>query len=73
MDARQVMAEILALPPSEQAKVIEFTSALRFGGALPPERLVELAQRLADAGETSSGLVLKDELLRGFYGDSPDA
>jgi hypothetical protein len=73
MDARQVMAEILALPARERAKVIEFTSALKFEGALPPARLAELAQRLADSGETSSGLLLKDELFRGFYGDSPDA
>jgi hypothetical protein len=73
MDARQIMAEILALPASERARVIEFTSALKFDGALPPERLAKLAQRLADSEDTESGLLLKEELVRGFYGDSPNA
>ena len=73
MTASQVIDEIVALPPGEQAKVIRFAAHLESRPQLTGDELAALAQRLADAADVAEASVLRDEIVRGFYGQAPHA
>ena len=66
--ATEVMKQIEALPPGEQAEVIRFAYRLDAERKLSGPELSALAERMVaspDAGETAR---LRSEIMRGFYG-----
>jgi len=73
MSTREIIQEIERLPPAEQAEVIQFAYRLDAERMLSGKELGELAQRMIDATDPAEKLRIRDEMLRGFYGGSPDA
>ncbi|MSU24710.1 MAG: hypothetical protein EXS32_12925 [Opitutus sp.] len=68
MTATEVMKQIVALPPGEQAEVIRFAYRLDAERKLSGPELSALAECMVaspDAGETAR---LRSEIMRGFYG-----
>lgn len=67
--ASEVIREIEALPPVEQAVVIR--SAYRLDGErrLTGAELGALADRMAHTQDAVEALTLRDEILRGFCGE----
>ena len=66
--ATEVMKQIVALPPGEQAEVIRFAYRLDAERKLSGPELSALAEQMVaspDAGETAR---LRSEIMRGFYG-----
>lgn len=66
--AAEVMKQIVALPPGEQAEVIRFAYRLDAERKLSGPELSALAEQMVaspDAGETAR---LRSEIMRGFYG-----
>ena len=73
MNAAEVIREIEALPPEEQAKVVQFARRLDAQRKLSPEELGSLAERLASTGDPAKAAVLREEIVAGFYGAKADA
>ena len=73
MTASQVIDEIVALPPVEQAKVIRFAAHLESRPQLTGDELSALAQRLTDTSGSAEASVLREDIVRGFYGQTPHA
>jgi hypothetical protein len=72
MTARQVIDEIVSLSPEEQAKVIHFAARLEARHRLTGEQLGVLARQMVDAPSPLEADVLRDEIVRGFYGRATD-
>ena len=72
MTARQVIDEIVSLSPEEQAKVIHFAARLEARQRTTGEPLGVLAQQMVDAPGPFEADVLRDEIIRGFYGRATD-
>jgi hypothetical protein len=80
MTATEVIEQIKHLPGEEQSQVIRFAFDLaRERGLsdrprmLVPEELGDLARRMAETDDTAEAERLKEEIVRGFYGDEPHA
>jgi hypothetical protein len=73
MNAAEVIREIEALPPEEQAKVVQFARKLDAQRKLSPEELGSLAERLASTGDPVEAAVVREEIVAGFYGAKADA
>src|SRR5678816_2670521 len=73
MTAAEVIREIEALPPEEQAEVVRFARRLGARRKLSPEELGSLAERLAATDGPFEATVLREELVEGFYGDKANA
>ena len=69
MTAAKVIEEIEHLPPSEQAKVIQFAFELARRRQLSAQELGEMADRLADSDDPAEITRLKSAMTRGFYGE----
>ena len=73
MSASEIMSEIKRLPAAEQAKVVRFAYHLDSERMLSGEELGMLAKRMVDATDPAEALVLRDAIMRGFYGGKYDA
>ncbi len=73
MTAEQVIHEIEALPPEEQARVIRFAYRLDAERQLTGPELASLADRLVRSTDPAEALMLREEIARGFYGGKPNA
>jgi hypothetical protein len=66
--ARQIIGEVVALPPAERAEVIRFACRLDGQRLLNGEELTALAEQLTEAGNSPRAAVLREDIERGFYG-----
>ena len=73
MTATEIIEEIGALPPGEQAEVIKFAYRLDAERQLSGPELAELAKGLVGATDPVQIAMLRDALTRGFYGGKPHA
>lgn len=73
MTANQIIKEISTLPPEEQAKVVRFAYRLDAERRLTGEELSALAARMAASTDPAEALMVREEIVRGFYGDKPHA
>jgi hypothetical protein len=73
VNAREIIREIAALPCNEQVEVIRYVYRLDAERKLTGGELTSLAERLAHTTDPAEGLVLRDAIVRGFYGAKPDA
>jgi hypothetical protein len=71
--AIEIIEEIKRLPKQEQVKVAEFARQVIGKARLTPEELGELAGRMVEANNPAEAVRLEKEILRGFYGEEPDA
>lgn len=73
MTANQIIEEIESLPPEEQAKVVRFAYKLDAERQLSGPELSALAERMATTSDPAQALLLREEIVRGFYGKKRDA
>jgi hypothetical protein len=73
VNAREIIREIESLPRDEQVEVIRFVYRLDAERKLSGGELTSLAERLADTAEPAAALILRDAIVRGFYGAKPNA
>ena len=73
MTAVEIIKEIKRLPKAEQNQVIEFARNVTGKRMLTGEELGALAKRMVDAKDHVEADCLKEEIVRGFYGDEPHA
>jgi len=73
MTAVEIIEEIKRLPRDEQSRVIRFVRELARERQLTGEELGDLARQMVEAKDPAEADRLKDEIVRGFYGDKPHA
>lgn len=73
MTATAVIEEIKQLPRDEQSRVIQFVNELARKRQLSGEALGVLAKQMVEAKDPAEANRLKEEIVRGFYGDEPHA
>ena len=73
MTAEQIISEIEILSPEEQAKVIRFAYRLDAERQLTGKELSSLAERMVESNERTQTAMLREEIIRGFYGGKPHA
>ena len=73
MTSREIMEEIENLPPQEQAEVIRFAYRLDAQRQLSGTELTSLADRMVNASDPAEALLLREAIIRGFYGGKPHA
>ena len=73
MTASQIIHEIEALPPEDQAKVVRFAYRLDAERCLTSADLSALAERMAAASDPAETAMLRETITRGFYGEKPHA
>lgn len=73
MTAKQIIDQIAALPPDEQAKVVRYAYRLDAERQLSGVELSALAARMAHSTDPAETALLRNEIARGFYGSKPDA
>ena len=73
MTAEQIMENIEALPPAEQAEVIRFVYRLDAERKLTGKELSSLAERMVHATDIAEAAILRETIMRGFYGGKAHA
>jgi hypothetical protein len=73
MTAVEIIEEIKRLPKADQNRVIEFARNADENRQLSPDELGELAKQMVEAKDPAEADCLKEEIMRGFYGDEPHA
>lgn len=73
MTASAVIEEIKQLPREEQSRVIQFVDELVRSRQLSGEELGKLAKQMAEAKDPAEAHRLREEIVRGFYGNEPHA
>lgn len=73
MAAAEIIRGIGNLPADEQASVIRFACRLDAQRKLTGKELSALATRMVEADDPAEALMLREEIIRGFYGGKPDA
>ena len=73
MTASQVIHELEALPPDEQAEVIRFAYRLDAGRQLTGPELSSLADKMVHASDLAEATLVRDAIVRGFYGAASHA
>ncbi len=73
MTARQVIHELEALPPDEQAEVIRFAYRLDAARRLTGHELSSLADKMVGASDPAEAALVRDAIVRGFYGSNSPA
>jgi hypothetical protein len=73
MTAEQIIREIEALPREAQAEIIRFAYRLDAERKLSGQELSSLAERMVASSDAAETLILRDQIIRGFYGGKPDA
>ncbi len=73
MTATAVIEEIKHLPREEQSRVIQFVNELAHSRQLTGEELGELTKQMVETKDPAEASRLREEIVRGFYGDEPHA
>jgi hypothetical protein len=73
VSSKETIQEIENLPPAEQAEVIRFAYRLDAERQLTGKELPLLAERMVNASDPSEALMLREAIVRGFYGGKTDA
>ncbi len=73
MTATAVIEEIEQLPPEEQSRVIQYAMELARRRQLTGKELGELARRMVETKDPVKADRLREEIVRGFYGNEPHA
>ena len=73
MTASQIIHEIAALSPEEQAKVVRFAYQLDAERQLTGPELSSLAERMVASTDPEETAMLRETIARGFYGGKPHA
>jgi hypothetical protein len=73
MTAAQIIDEIKSLPVEEQAEVIRFAYRMDAERQLTGKELSSLAERMIQATDPVEAAMLREAIVRGFYGGKPDA
>ena len=73
VDASQIIKEIEALSPEEQAKVVRFAYQLDAERRLTGPELSSLAERMVASADPAERATLRDAIVRGFYGGTARA
>jgi hypothetical protein len=73
MTVAQIIEEIGALPPEEQARIVRFVYRLDAERRLTGSELSALAERWVGCSDPVESSRLREEIVRGFYGDQPHA
>lgn len=73
MTTEEVIREIEAMSPADQAVVIRFAYRLDADRRLTGEELGTLASRMVRTDDPAEVLMLRDEIVRGFYGGKAHA
>jgi hypothetical protein len=68
MTAEQVIHEIESLPAEDQARLIRFAYRLDAERQLTGAELSSLAARMARSTDPAEAMMLREEIVRGFYG-----
>lgn len=71
--AAKIIDEIKNLSPEEQAEVIRFTYRLDAERQLTGKELSALAKRMTQTTDPAESLLVREEIMRGFYGEKPHA
>ena len=61
------------MPPEEQAKVVRFAYQLDAERQLTGEELSALAERMVESTDPTQTAMLREAIVRGFYGGKPHA
>ena len=72
MTAAQIIDEIKRLAPEEQAGVVRMVYQLDAERKLSGPELSTLAQRLVEAEDPVAASLVREEIVRGFYGAKGD-
>ena len=73
MTASQIINEIKALTPEEQAGIVRFVYQLDAERKLSGPELSTLAQRLVQTDDPVEASRVRESIVRGFYGAERDA
>ena len=71
MTASQIIDEIKSLAPEEQLKVIHFAYRIDAERQLSGKELSSLAERMANSTDPGETAMLREAIVRGFYGGKP--
>ena len=73
MTASQIIEEIKRLDPKEQVGVIRFAYQLDAERRLTGKELSALAQRMVNTSDPAEKAKVREEIVRGFYGERRNA
>ena len=73
MTASQIIEEIKRLDPKEQVGVIRFAYQLDAERRLTGKELSALAERMVNTTDPAEQARVREEIVRGFYGESQNA
>ena len=68
MTASQIIEEIKRLRPEEQAGVIRFAYQLDAERQLTGNELASLAERMVNTADPAEQARIREQIIRGFYG-----
>jgi hypothetical protein len=72
MTASQIIEEIKRLGPEEQLGVIRFAYQLDAERKLTGKELSDLAERMVNTTDAAEQARVREEIIRGFYGQRQD-
>jgi hypothetical protein len=70
MSAVDIIEQIRRLPDDEQDKVKRFVQLNLEPGQLSGDELTALAEKMVETNDPAEAGRLKEEIIRGFYGDA---
>ena len=73
MTAAKIIEEIKHLPPAEQAEVIQFAYHLDAERQLTGKELSALAERMTQTTAPAEAALVREAIVRGFYGGKRNA
>ena len=71
--AAKIIEEIKNLPPEQQAEVIRFTYRLDAEHQLTGKELSALAKRMTKTSDPTEAALVREAIVRGFYGGERNA
>jgi len=71
--AAKIIEEIKNLPPEQQAEVIRFTYRLDAERKLTGDELSALAKRMTNTSDPAEAALVREAIVRGFYGGERNA
>ncbi len=73
MTVAKIIEEIKKLSPEQQAEVIHFAYRLDAERQLSGKDLSALAERMTRAADPAEAALVREAIVRGFYGGEPHA
>ena len=73
MTAEQIIEQIKRLDPKEQVGVIRFAYQLDAERKLTGNELSSLATRMAETNDPAEAAMIRESIVRGFYGPQKNA